>query len=116
MGKFKKIAYIILIAIILLLAFAIYTNAVKNEGEEQKQKASTEIRFLESKIIDLANKLNNIEFENYKISESEITKQSSKEESSSGGSSSGSSSDSSSKSGGSEESNGGSEENTSRRW
>lgn len=75
MKKFRRIAYIILISIIVILSLNIYTNANKNDKEDQKEKALTEIRFLESKLINLFNTMNNIEYENYKISASEISKQ-----------------------------------------
>lgn len=82
MKNLKKMAYIILIIIIVVLSLTIYTNASKNNEEDQKQKTLSEIKFLDSKIVDLLNSLNNIEFENYKISSIEANKQSDKEKNS----------------------------------
>ena len=67
MKKIQKIAYIILVAIIVVLFYAIYVNASKNNQIDQKQKTLTEIEWIESKIINLCNTMNNISFENYKL-------------------------------------------------
>lgn len=67
MKKFQKIAYIILVAIIVVLFYVIYVNASKNNQVDQKQKTLTEIEWIESKIINLCNTMNNISFENYKL-------------------------------------------------
>lgn len=75
MKKFKKIAYIILIIIIIILSLTIYTNANKNNEQDEYDKAFSEIKFLESKIVNLLNSMNNIETRNYKISYGEISKE-----------------------------------------
>lgn len=82
MKKFRKIGYIALIVIIIVLSLTIYTNASKNDQKDQKDKTFTEIKFLESKLKNLLNTMNNIETRNYKISSGEISKES-KEESNS---------------------------------
>lgn len=88
----KKIVYIVLLVIIVVLALTIYTNASKNTSENEGEKIVSEIKFLESKIVDLLNKINGIETRNYKISYGEMTKktqeQSGGESSTSGGSTS----------------------------
>lgn len=97
MKKIKKISYFILFVIVIILALTVYTNANKESGQNERDKAFTEIRFLESKIIDLLNTMNNLEMRNYKISFGEISKSSktgdSSSQSSSGNNSSGSSND-----------------------
>ncbi len=86
----KKIAYIVLIVIIAVLSLTIYTNASKDSSEDAGDKTVSEINFLESKFVDLFNKMNGIETRNYKIFYGEMTKntqgESSSKSSSSGGS------------------------------
>lgn len=86
MKKFKKLAYIILFFIILVLIFALYVNATKDDGQNQKQKILTEIELIESKLVNMCNTMNNITFENYKL---EISTEEAKKSSQSGGASSG---------------------------
>ena len=75
MKKFKRIAYIILIIIVAVLSLTIYTNASKDEGETQKEKVFAEIKFVENKLMNLLNNMNNIKFDNYNIVTTEISKQ-----------------------------------------
>lgn len=75
MKKFKKIAFFVLFLIIIILSFTIYTNASKNNENDIREKSLSEIKYVESKLINLFNSLNNIEFENYKISSQEINSQ-----------------------------------------
>jgi len=116
MKKFKKLAYIILFSIILVLIFALYVNATKDDEQTQKQKILTEIKLIESKLVNMCNTMNNISFENYKleISTEEVKKPSQSGESSSGkgeggssGGESGEKSDSGSQGGSSSESGSG---------
>lgn len=86
MKKFKKLAYIILFFIILVLIFALYVNATKDDGQNQKQKILTEIKLIESKLVNMCNTMNNITFKNYKL---EISTEEAKKSSQSGGASSG---------------------------
>ncbi len=103
----KKIIYIVLLVIMVVLALTIYTNASKNNTENEGDKTASEIKFLESKIVDLLNKMNGIEIRNYKISYGEMTKktqeQSGGESSKSAGSKSEEGEESSSGNGGSNE-------------
>ncbi len=103
----KKIIYIVLLVIMVVLALTIYTNASKNNTENNGDKTASEIKFLESKIVDLLNKMNGIEIRNYKISYGEMTKktqeQSGGESSKSGGSKSEEGEESSGGDGGSNE-------------
>ena len=86
MKKIKKIAYIVLVAIIIILSLTLYTNASKDNSKIQKEKTYTEIKYLQSKIINLLNSINNIQSRNYDVSVTQVT-ESSNESSSSGGSS-----------------------------
>jgi len=70
--KIKKLAYIILIAIIVILSLTIYTEATKNNNENQQEKSYSEIKYLESKLVNLLNSINNIEGSNYEVSVSKI--------------------------------------------
>ena len=106
MKKFKKIAYIILIIIIVIMSLTIYTNASKDDGETAKEKVKSEIKFVETKLINLLNNMNNVKIDNYNIVTTEISKNtpensntSSEEGSQSGGQSSNQQSKSSSGSG-----------------
>lgn len=122
MKNYKRISYVILIIIILILSFTIYKVYGKNnEKEDSKEKTLSEIKHLESNFLEIFNELNNIKTENYKISSSEIKKQNSSNSGSqsssgsSGNSESSSESESSESSGQSEssESSGGSSNNKS---
>lgn len=73
MKKYKKIAYISLIILILLSGFFVYKVIGKNNSNEDiKSKSLSELKFLESKFLGLFNQMNNISFENYKISSTEV--------------------------------------------
>lgn len=105
MKKFKKIGYIFIIIIAIVLAFSIYKSIAKDSKTDIKDKTFSEIKYFESKILYMFNALNNIEFENYKISIEDISEKSKKSSKSS--SSAGNGGDSSS---GSEESGSSSKE------
>lgn len=78
MKKYRKIAYLFLIVIIIVLSMALYVNISKgSEGKEEERKTS-EINFLEEKLVNLFNEMNNIQTRNYSISVSEISEQSNK--------------------------------------
>ena len=67
MKNFKRISYIILIVIIIILSLIIYFSVIKNNDNEQDKKGVSEIRYVESKLVDLINSMNNIDSRNYKI-------------------------------------------------
>ncbi len=75
-----------LLAIVAVLSFTIFTNASKNNGKTQKDKTFSEIKFVETKIANLLNTMNHIESRNYGIVTSELSKETTQK--SSGGSSS----------------------------
>lgn len=86
MKKYTKIAYIVLILLILLASFFIYKVLAKNTSDEDiRSKSLAEIKYIENKFSNLFNQINNINFEKYKISTSEIEQQETKKESSGDG-------------------------------
>lgn len=111
MQKYKKIAYIALILLIIICVFFIYKVFAKNEQKDDDTiaKSLEDIKLLEGKFLNIFNELNNIKFENYQISASEIKKQNNNSKESSGGQEGGSSSGSSKKE---EGSSGGSSSNS----
>ena len=93
--KFKIISYIILLIVLVVLALTVYTSATQNNEQDEKEKVTSEIRYLDTKLVELLNHMNNIETRNYQIYTTKIEESRSAENS--GGESSGedSSSDSS---------------------
>ena len=91
MKKFKIISYIILLIVLVVLALMVYTNATQNNEQDEKEKVTSEIRYLDIKLVDLFNKMNNIETRNYQIYTTKI-EESRSAENSGGGSSGGNSS------------------------
>lgn len=108
MKKYTKFAYIILIVIVLASVFFVFKIVKKdNSNENIEEKILSEIKHLESEFQDLFNQLDNISFEKYKISSSEIKqeeKESSNESKDSDGTEGESSDESNSSKGDSEES------------
>ena len=92
--KFKIISYIILSIVLVVLALTAYTSASQNDENSEKEKATSEIRYLDTKLVDLFNNMNNIQTRNYQIYTSKIEESRSAENS--GGGSSGEDSNSSS--------------------
>lgn len=93
--KFKIISYIILLIVLVVLALTVYTSATQNNEQDEKEKVTSEIRYLDTKLVELLNHMNNIETRNYQIYTTKI-EESRSAENSGGGSSGGiSSSDSS---------------------
>lgn len=90
MKNLKRIAYIILILIVLILGFVIYSNASKDDENNQNEKAFSEIKYIESKLVELFNEMNKIESRNYNISIGEISKETTQSSSGESSSSSGS--------------------------
>ena len=105
MKKFKIISYIILLIVLVILALTVYTSAKQDNDKDEKEKVVSEIRYLDTKLVDLFNNMNNIEMRNYKIYTTKIEESRSAETTGGGNSSSesgqnseGASSDSSSSS------------------
>lgn len=112
MKKIKRIGYIVLIVIVVVLSLTIYTNASKDDGETQKEKTFSEIKYMETTIANLFNSMNHIESNSYSVVTSELSKEST-EKSESSNSSSTSESGGNSSSGGNNSSNGQSSSNSS---
>ncbi len=74
MKNIKRMGYIILIAILVVLSFMIYSNASKSNAENQKDKTFAEIKFIETKLANLLNSMNKLEARNYSVITSEISK------------------------------------------
>lgn len=86
----KKFVYILITIVVIAITIFIYKNISKAADDELsiQNKVLSEVQYFESKIIYMFNSLNNIEFENYKISAQDITEKAKKsaENSSSAGS------------------------------
>ena len=85
--KFKIISYIILLIVLVVLALTVYTSATQNDEQDEKEKVTSEIRYLDTKLVDLFNNMNNIQTRNYQIYTTKIEESRSAENS--GGGSSG---------------------------
>lgn len=72
MKKLNKIMYMILILIIIGMGFTVYTVVSKENGDDVKIKAFSQVKNTETRLINLFNTMNNIQYENYKISISNI--------------------------------------------
>lgn len=94
MKKFKIISYIILVIVLVVLALTVYTSATQNNEQDEKEKATSEIRYLDTKFVDLFNNMNNIETRNYQIYTTKIEESRSAENSGGGSSGGNSTSDS----------------------
>ena len=104
MKKYKKLAYILLIIILITFGFIIYKVSGKDENSDIKEKANAELEYIDGKLTNLFNEINNIKFNGYTISATDISQndtstqseeQTSNSSSSSSGNSSGSSNNSS---------------------
>ena len=89
--KFKIISYIILMIVLVVLALTVYTSATQNNEQDEKEKVTSEIRYLDTKFVDLFNNMNNIKTKNYQIYTTKI-EESRSAENSGGGASGGNSS------------------------
>lgn len=93
--KYKIFAYILIVLFIVgAISFATYKvmSSSKTNEEEIKDKSQSEIEYVEGCLLKMFNHMNNIEFENYKISIGEVNQNStggSSEKSTNGSSQSG---------------------------
>lgn len=78
MKKFKIFSYIILILIIGVLSYSIYSLAKEDPKKDKENKILSEIRYVEAEFTDLFNTMNNIETRNYGIEIDELSKETSK--------------------------------------
>ena len=92
MKKLKITAYIVLITIVVVIGTTIFVKANEDGEKSQREKALTELKYLDFKLEDIFNEMNNITMRNYKVYTSNI--EPNKKESSNTSSESSSSSDS----------------------
>ena len=92
MKKLKITAYIVLITIVVVIGTTIFVKSNEDGEKSQREKALTELKYLDSKLEDIFNEMNNITMRNYKVYTSNI--EANKKESSNTSSESSSSSDS----------------------
>ena len=59
MKKFKKISYILLIVIIIVLGFVIYSISASDTKQDVKEKTKSEIYYFESKFVYMLNSQKN---------------------------------------------------------
>ncbi len=88
MKKLKKTIYFFLIILVSSMSIVIYRNISKGNEQNPKEKAFSEIQYIETNLVSLLNDLNNIDSRNYSISITEIRKQNNNENSESQNSSS----------------------------
>ncbi len=74
MKNIRRIGYIVLIVIVVVLSLTIYTNASRDDEKELKDKTFSQIKYMEGKIANLFNSMNNIEVRNYSVVTSEMSK------------------------------------------
>lgn len=98
MKNIKRITYIVLFVIVIVLSFTIYTNASKDNQKDQKDKTFVQIKYMEGKIANLLNAMNHIEARNYSVVTSEMSKETTEKSQSKNSSSSGESQESGGKS------------------
>lgn len=72
MKRMKITAYIVLITIVVVIGTAIFVKANEDGEKNQSEKALTELKYLDSKLEDLFNEMNNITMRNYKVYTSNI--------------------------------------------
>lgn len=80
MRNYKKIGYIFLILVIVVLSFTVYATVSKDTDKIEKEKRIAEFEYLESELVDVFNELNNIQMSNYYVSVNNITSQTKKED------------------------------------
>lgn len=96
----RRLGYIVIIVILLVLSLTIYTNASKDNSQNQKEKTFSQIKYMEGKLASLLNRMNHIEARNYSVVTSELSKETTNKSGSDNSSSKSSSGGGSSSSGG----------------
>ena len=72
MKKLKITAYIVLITIVVVIGATIFVRANEDGEKNKNEKALTELKYLDSKLEDIFNEMNNITMRNYKVYTSNI--------------------------------------------
>ncbi|MBE5819902.1 MAG: hypothetical protein E7310_03685 [Clostridiales bacterium] len=73
MEKFRKIIFAIILIISSFFLSGCDDNQLENDYSDTKEKVIEEMRYLDTRIVDTLNSLNNITLENYSVSSKEIT-------------------------------------------
>lgn len=73
MTKIKKYIFIIILIIAGFVLSGCDDNQLENDYSDTKEKVKEEMRYLDTRIVDILNSLNNITLENYSVSSKEIT-------------------------------------------
>lgn len=73
MEKFRKIIFTIILIISSFFLSGCDDNQLENDYSDTKEKVIEEMRYLDTRIVDTLNSLNNITLENYSVSSKEIT-------------------------------------------
>lgn len=107
MKKIKILCFILFLFMILLTL----TGCSNKNDDKNKEKAMSEVKYLESKLTTLLNSMNNIKYENYKVTTTKIEEGSTSNSSESNNSSDSNSSSSDSNSQGQASKGGGEEQN-----
>ena len=76
MKKCRVLAYVIIMIITIIVGILIFNNVSNGNDQSQKEKVSAENKYVESKLVNLINTMNNIKDENYSISISKMPAQS----------------------------------------
>ena len=87
--RMKIFSIVIFFMVVMILGYVIYSNATKNDGKTLEDKVKSEIEYLEVKLLNMANRLNNITIQNYKVTTKEVEEQSESGDSSSNSAESG---------------------------
>lgn len=75
MENFKKIAYLILITVVIILSYIVYSNANINENSnvDINDKVLSEIKYIETTLVDIINDMYNLNDENYEVLANDVT-------------------------------------------
>ena len=65
--KMKILSFAISFVIVIALGFVVYSNSTKDDKQMLNEKVQTEVEYLEVKIVNMANRINNITIQNYKV-------------------------------------------------
>ena len=78
MKIFKRIAIALVLIVIVCLTFVIIKSIAFDEKIDLREKTLSELKYFESKLVNMFNLLNDIEFENYQIGISDVSEKSKK--------------------------------------
>ena len=70
--RIKMLSFIIVIVIIGVLGVVIYSNATKDNEKTIEDKVLSETQYLEVKVINMANRINNVTTQNYKVTTKQV--------------------------------------------